>query len=149
MMNKIRILYRQYRDVISYLFFGGCTTAINIICYYVCVRFFHMTTQPGTIMAWLASVLFAYFTNKLFVFESRSWDRKTVIPEIISFFGCRLLTGGMDLLIMSVFVDYLHLYDMAVKITSNIMVIVLNYIASRFLIFKDPKKDSTCQELIK
>lgn len=135
----VKDFLRQYRNIVSYLFFGVCTTLINIISYYLCVRHIKMSTGAGTITAWGISVLFAYITNKLYVFESRSWNKKVVIAEITSFFSCRLLTGILDLTVMLIFVDWVHLYDVGVKLFSNVLVVILNYIASRFIIFKKRK----------
>lgn len=129
-------LFVKYKGIISYLFFGGCTTVINIISYYIMARQLELNTGVSTIGAWVISVLFAYVTNKQFVFESKSWKKKIVVSEISSFFICRTLTGLLDLLIMITGVNFLHLYDIGVKIFSNVLVIILNYIASKVVIFK-------------
>lgn len=126
----------KYKGIILYFFFGGCTTMINIITYYICARVFGLSTEISTIVAWLLSVLFAYLTNKQFVFESKSWNKKILLKEMFSFFTCRVLTGVLDLVIMMAGVIWLHLYDIGVKIFSNLLVIILNYIASKIIIFR-------------
>lgn len=132
MKNKLL----QYKEMILYVFFGGCTTLVNIITYYLCAHLFEFNTSISTIVAWFLSVLFAYITNKLFVFESKSFNKNIVIKEVFSFFGCRLATGILDLIIMVIFVDYLLMPDLIIKIISNIIVVILNYVASKLFIFK-------------
>ena len=109
---------------------------VNIVIYYLCAHPAAMTTVASTVIAWIASVLFAFITNKLYVFESKSFEKKLLLREGISFFGCRLATGILDLLIMYISVDLLGMQDLFMKILSNVLVIVLNYICSKLVIFK-------------
>lgn len=134
-MERIKELFKKYREMILYLFFGGCTTLVNIISYYICSKI-GIGTAPGTVIAWVLSVLFAYITNRKYVFESKAFGFAPILKETAGFFLCRLATGLLDLAIMVVFVDFLHFNDMLIKILSNIIVIVLNYIASKLMIFK-------------
>lgn len=128
-------LFSRYRSIISYLFFGVCTTVINIAIYCICVRMIGLSTVTSTIIAWIFAVIFAYITNKRFVFESHSWDKKNLVREAVSFFVCRAGTEVLDIAIMYVGVDRLGIFDVSVKVFSNILVIVLNYVASKALIF--------------
>lgn len=130
-------LFIRYKEVILYIFFGGCTTLVNIIGYYICARPLSFATIPATVIAWILSVAFAYITNRIYVFESSSKGHTAIIREIVSFVSCRILTGLMDLAIMFVCVELLRFNDLVIKIISNILVIVLNYIASKLLIFKE------------
>lgn len=134
-MDKILKRIKKNKMIISYLFFGVCTTAVNIFSYYVC-RLLGLNTAVSTVVAWLLAVLFAYVTNRIFVFESENKSLKSVARETISFFSCRAVTGIIDLIIMVVFVDFLCFDDIIMKIISNIIVIVLNYLASKLWIFK-------------
>lgn len=136
-MEKLKELFLKYKSFILYVFFGGCTTLVNIISYAICARCFSMGTVSSNIIAWILAVTFAYITNRTMVFESKANDTTSIIREIISFFSCRLLTGGLDLLIMYVFVDIVGANDLIMKIISNIIVIILNYVASKLLIFKN------------
>ena len=140
MTERWKQLWQKYKNVISYLFFGGCTTLVNLLVYYICAYFAGMGTEKSTAAAWFIAVLFAYITNKLFVFESRSFRRRLLVREISSFFFCRLGTGILDLAVMYLCVERLRWYDMPVKLFSNVLVIILNYAASKWLIFqKGPK----------
>ena len=129
-------LLRKYKQPILYLFFGVCTTAVNIVTYYISAHILSLSVILSTCLAWVISVIFAYLTNKWWVFESKSLRLKAVVQEFLSFTGCRLFTGACDLLIMFIFVDCLGVNDLFVKITSNALVVVLNYIFSKMIIFK-------------
>ncbi len=93
----------------------------------------------STVIAWTVAVLFAYWSNRTFVFHSRVTSRSGVLKEAVEFFSCRVATGVMDVIIMYLFVDVLGFYDVLVKAASNILVIILNYIASKLFIFTGGK----------
>lgn len=132
----IKQYWDKYKDVFFYLVFGVLTTLVNIVVYWAAVHVIGMGVMAGTVLAWALSVLFAYVTNRTFVFHSTASGRQEILKEIASFFACRLGTGVADWAIMFVFVTVLHFNDMAVKILANIIVIVLNYVLSKFVIFK-------------
>ena len=145
-MNRImKDLFLKYKTLISYVFFGALTTAVNIITYGVCT-WFGMSTGWANALAWALSVLFAYFTNRRWVFESANSGRAALLKEFTSFVACRLGTGLMDQAIMMVGVDvlgplfvpepYAYLWSMGLKIASNVLVIILNYIFSKVIIFR-------------
>jgi len=128
-------LFDKYKDVIPYLFFGVCTTFVNVITYWVMAHQLSAATMLSTIIAWMVAVLFAYITNRKWVFHSQA-KRNEIVKEIIAFFGCRLATGVVDWLCMFTFVDILKFDDIVIKFIANVVVIVLNYVASKLLIFK-------------
>ena len=127
---------KNYKQVFLYLVFGVLTTAVNVAVYYLCYNIAHIENVVSVIIAWVLSVAFAYITNKLFVFESRSFEKSVFIPEVLSFVSCRTLTGILDVAIMYVAVDALSGNSLVWKVLSNIIVIILNFIASNILIFK-------------
>ena len=114
-------LLLKYKEVILYLFFGVCTTLVNIV---------------STACAWALSVAFAYVTNRIWVFESKVRSFTGVCREIASFVGCRVASGAMDIFLMWLLVEMMGFSDMIIKILSNILVIIFNYVASKFWIFK-------------
>ena len=132
---RISALLQRYKSQLLYLFFGGCTTLVNVVIYGVCAHMAALSTALSTAIAWVVSVLFAYVTNRTWVFESRARTAPDILREAWSFFLCRLATFGLDLAIMYFCVDRLGLPDIPVKILSNLVVIVLNYIASKLIIF--------------
>lgn len=135
-MQKVSLLWEKYKGIISYLFFGVCTTVINVVIYNILYSHLQMSNVLSTSIAWMLAVVFAFVTNKLFVFESPSWKLGVLKHELISFFGCRLLTGVMDVAIMYLMVDCLNQNAMLWKVISNVFVITLNYLASKLIIFR-------------
>ena len=128
--------FKQYRQPILYLFFGGCTTLVNIVTYYLCYQAFGLANVPANIVAWIVAVLFAFITNKIWVFESKSLSLSILAKECAAFFAARALTGLLDVGIMYAAVDLLHRNALLWKVISNFIVIILNYIASKWFIFK-------------
>ena len=125
----------KYREAFFYIIFGVLTTVVNTLAYYICAHWFKLGTLISNIIAWALAVAFAFITNKKFVFKSISWERKVVLREAAAFFLCRIATGVLDSLIMVVGVDVLSINDFLVKCISNILVIVTNYIFSKWIIF--------------
>lgn len=127
---------KKYRSFIAYAFFGVLTTIVNIGVYYLCYEKAGMNNTLSNICAWALSVFFAYLTNKVWVFGSRSWAPKDLKREISAFAGCRVATGVMDLVIMYICVDLMHWHATLMKVLSNVLVIILNYVFSKLVIFK-------------
>ncbi len=123
------------RETISYLFFGVLTTLVNYITYELC-KWFGIHYTASTVIAWVLAVAFAYITNKLYVFESKSFEKSVLIKEISAFVGCRLFSGLCDLGFMILAVEFLSIHDSLAKLLSNIVVIIINYIFSKLFIFK-------------
>ena len=146
-MSKLKALFIKYRQVVSYLFFGGVTTLVNIASYALLSRV-GLSTGLANAIAWILSVLVAYVTNRLWVFNSKSAGAAAV-KEFLSFVGCRVATGVMDEIIMVLGVDKLgpvvapgnlRLWGLGVKVFSNVLVIILNYVFSKLFIFKKREK---------
>ena len=135
-MEKIKELLKKYKFIILYGIFGILTTIINIVTYALCYDMFNISNVVSNIIAWILSVLFAFITNKIWVFESKSFDFKIFIKELWNFIVCRLATGALDLGIMYVGVDLLKGPALILKIASNIIVIILNYVMSKLFVFK-------------
>ena len=133
---KISSLFSTHKQIILYLIFGVCTTVINTVCYWLLYDVLSWSNLLSTVIAWLAAVIFAFVTNKRYVFESKKSGIHEQLTEFASFFSCRILTGILDVIIMAVAVDMLKWNGLVWKLISNIIVTVLNYIASKFLIFK-------------
>ena len=136
MIDKIKELIKKYKFIILYGIFGILTTVINIGVDGLLYSFLGISNVISNVVAWIASVLFAFITNKLWVFESKSFDFKLLIKELGSFTACRVATGVLDLGIMFVGVDLLKGPAIILKIASNIIVIILNYVMSKIFVFK-------------
>ncbi len=127
--------FNKYREALLYLFFGGCTTLVNIVAFYI-IRKFGVSTYITNIIAWFLSVVFAFITNKLFVFESKNTSIKDSFKECFSFFLFRVISLVFDMGIMYLLIDLLNINEMVSKVFSNIFVIIINYVFSKLFIFK-------------
>lgn len=135
-MKQIVELIKKYKSFIAYAVFGVFTTIVNIVAYNVCYYKLELSNTLSNIIAWLLAVTFAYLTNKVWVFDSKSWKWEILRREVATFISCRLATGVMDLVIMFICVDLLEWHAMFMKLLSNILVIILNYVFSKLVIFK-------------
>ena len=135
-MYKIKDLLKKYKFIILYGIFGVLTTVINIVSYSLLFEVFGISNVVSNIIAWILSVLFAFITNKLWVFDSKSLEFKLFLKELGNFTVCRLATGVLDLGIMFVGVDLLNGPAIILKVISNIIVIILNYVMSKLFVFK-------------
>lgn len=129
-------LFNKYKSMIMYLVFGVATTIVNVVVYSFCSGLLKISTTGSTCIAWLIAVLFAYVTNRKWVFESGASTAGMIVKEVVSFFSCRLATGAVDLIIMYVCVDRIGWNGIMIKALANVLVIILNYIASKLLVFK-------------
>lgn len=123
------------REIVDYFIFGVFATIANLVTFNLCDLWFHMPTWLSTTIAWFAAVIFAYFTNKVFVFHSKTTGLKELLREAGMFFGARALTYLIDLFGMILLVDILHVSGGISKILCNIIVLILNYVFSKLFIF--------------
>ena len=135
-MNKIRMLIRKHYDILAYLVFGVLTTAVNYIVYLPCYNLLHISAAASNVIAWLAAVIFAYLTNKPFVFKSYDWSAKTVVPELTKFVGSRIVSGALETLVIFVTVDVLRWNGNVMKLITSVLVVILNYVASKLVVFR-------------
>lgn len=136
MLAKLRILVRKHWDILAYLFFGVLTTAVNYVVYLPCYNLLGLSAAVSNAIAWVAAVAFAYLTNKPFVFKSHDWSLGTVIPELTKFLGCRLGSGFAETAILFVTVDLLGWNGNLWKLLTSVLVVILNYAASKLLVFR-------------
>lgn len=141
MLSLIINIYKKNKEVINYLIFGFLTTLINLLTYFILTSILLdaskvIELQSANIISWITAVIFAYFTNRKYVFDSKNNNK---IKEIFSFFIARLATLVVDMIIMYLGVNILFLNDKFVKIISQIIVIVANYVLSKLFVFKKSK----------
>ena len=135
-MKTLKTLLKKHWDVISYLIFGVLTTAVNYIIYLPCYNVLGMSGSLSNAIAWAGAVAFAYLTNKPFVFQSHDWSARTVIPELSKFVGCRIGSGVLETAIIFLTVDILAWNGNVMKLATSVLVVVLNYIGSKLLVFR-------------
>ncbi len=136
MLEKGKSFLQKNRDVLSYLIFGVLTTVVNYAVYLPVYNLLHLSAAVSNILSWVVAVAFAYLTNKPFVFQSHDWSRKTVVPELTKFVSCRIASGAMETGILFLTVDLLHWNGNVWKLVTQVLVVVLNYVASKLLVFR-------------
>ena len=152
-MNTIKNLIIKYKELIVYGIFGVCTTLVNFVTYKLCNVIFGTDYYLlSNVIAWLVSVIFAYVTNKLFVFESKSWNIKLVAKEVSSFFSARIFSFVIEEAGLFLLIDICNMKEIAVdafgftvsgnmisKVLLAVVVVVLNYFFSKFVVFRKKK----------
>lgn len=136
MIQKIRFLLEKYREIISYLFFGVLTTAVNFVVYLPAYNILGFSASVSNMIAWVVAVVFAYFVNKLFVFRSLDWSRQTVIPELTKFVAARVLSGVLETGILLVTVDIMGWNGNIWKFVTQVLVVISNYVFSKLIVFR-------------
>lgn len=136
MIDKIKLCFIKYREAIMYLIFGVLTTGVNAIVYSPLRIFFHLSKFSSSVIAWIVAVAFAYTTNKIWVFQSKNYKNNIDIKEIITFFYARILSLGLNIGILYFGVELLKIHEAIVYIFANIIVVLFNYFASKWFVFK-------------
>lgn len=127
---------KKHWDVVIYLLFGIFVTITNYVVYLPLYNIVGLSATLSNGVAWVASVLVAFLTNKPFVFKSNDWSAKVVVPEILKFVGCRIGSGIAETAILFVTVDLLQWNGNVFKLLTSVLVVILNYIGSKLLVFK-------------
>lgn len=141
-LEKLCLTIWNNTELVSYLFAGVATTLVNYVVYFIVTRPFGSLIAPevltvvGTCVAWLGAVLFGYVVNKIFVFRTKSESVAALMKEMMSFIAMRLVSFGMELVLMYLTVDVLGMNDLAMKLIINILVIIANYAFSKLVIFR-------------
>ena len=136
MIEKLHALIKKYKDVLSYLVFGVLTTVVNYMIYLPIYNFCGVSAAVSNMIAWVGAVIFAFLTNKPFVFHSHDWSAGTVVPELTKFVSCRLASGVLETVILLLTVDWLHWNGNVWKLVTQVLVIIVNYVGSKLLVFR-------------
>ncbi len=153
----IKKLFEKYKELISYVFFGVLATIVSLVSFKVFDAIIGAKLYLlSNVISWLITVIFAYFTNKLWVFESKSWKADVVIKELIEFFGARIFSLVVESAGLWLLVDIMHMgkiswdiFDfnlngnMIAKIIMQVVVVILNYVFSKLVIFRHKNKNSS------
>ena len=133
-MNNIKKLINK--KTILYVIFGVLTTIVNLIAYYLFSNMININYLISNAIAWIISVVFAYITNKFFVFNSSYINKDVIIEEFIKFMNCRLISGLSEVVLLFLFVDLLLMNDIVAKLIIGVLVALINFIFSKVFIFK-------------
>lgn len=135
-MENLKTILKKYREPIVYLVFGVLTTAVNYIVYLPCFNLLGFNASVSNMIAWVAAVAFAFLSNKPFVFQSFDWSAKVVVPELTKFVGTRIGSGALETAILFLTVDVAGMNGNVWKLLTSVLVVILNYIGSKLLVFR-------------
>lgn len=153
-METVKNLFKKYKEIIMYLVFGAATTVVNWIVYIICTRLFGLSVAElsnGQIavcngIAWAVAVTFAFITNKLFVFESKSTEKSFLLVEAAKFYGSRIFSGIFEISLPSGLIaiglnqSVFGVEGAIAKAITSVVVIVMNYVLSKLFVFRKEKK---------
>ncbi|MBD5509444.1 MAG: GtrA family protein [Lachnospiraceae bacterium] len=134
-------LYKKHEEGINYLIFGFLAFVLNYILYFLFADAMQLHYMAATVLSWVLTVVFAYWTNRTFVFKSQNKDTGSVVKEFVSFIGARIATEVLELVLMYVMVDLLSINDKISKLVCQVLVILANYVLSKIWIFKKSSSD--------
>lgn len=138
MLKCISRFFSVFREQILYIVFGLLTTAINLVAYFL-LRMLDVSLFEADVIAWIVAVIFSYYTNRKYVFQSAASGFRACLVEAASFVIARLISLGIDLTFLLVTVEVLHWWETGMKVISNGIVIVANYVFSKVFVFRKRK----------
>lgn len=136
-MNKLGSILEKHKEQIRYLFFGVLTTIVSYGTYIYFTRYLRIDIGISNILSWITSVIFAYITNKLYVFQVNYSNKIYIIKEFLLFILSRIFSGIVDTGLLLFFVHIIGINDLVSKVINGVIVVIINYILSKFIIFKE------------
>ena len=140
MICKIKELFKTHREIISYIFFGALTTFVDFATYIVLTRFLSLNEDLSNVISQAVAIIFAFIVNKLFVFEDKENNVKAVFGQFLKFTSLRLTTLFLNSALFFVMTELININDIITKALVSVIVIILNYIFSKLLVFKKTKE---------
>ncbi len=140
-MQKIRIFLTKHKETILYLIFGGLTTLVSIGVFWLFDSIIGLDALIGNVLSWIIAVTFAFITNKFYVFEVKT--KKGLLYQLLTFYSSRLLTFFFEEGMIAIFVTWLKFDSLMVKIILQVIVIIMNYFLSKFIVFRKKLKQSS------
>ncbi|MBQ0090123.1 MAG: GtrA family protein [Prevotellaceae bacterium] len=134
--NDIKTFFIKYKHIINYFLFGAITIFVSFASYWLCYDILRIPNLISNAISWIAAVTVSFISSKIWVFNSKTWTVKIVIPEIVKFVGVRFFTFIFEEIIMGITVDLLHYNGLLMKFITGIGAITLNYIFSRIWVFR-------------
>lgn len=140
MYQRIKELFFKYKEVISYLFFGVLTTAVDFLSYLLFTRILSMGDELSNIIAQVVAIIFAFVTNKLFVFEDKTDSKEKLFGQFLKFVSLRTATLILNAALFRLLAVALGIHDIIAKALVSVLVIILNYVFSKLIVFKSKEK---------
>lgn len=132
-------MYKEHEEGINYLIFGFLAFVLNYVLYFLCSSVLGMHYMVATAVSWVLTVIFAYWTNRTFVFKSKNKDIQSLGKEFVAFIGARVATEVLELALMFIMVDCAGINEYISKLVCQVLVIVANYFLSKLWIFREKK----------
>lgn len=139
-MNYVKKTDEKYEELIMYIIVGVCTMIVSLVSYFIMANTLQMYYQAANIISWVLAVAFAYVTNKKYVFKSPYTSVQATTKELVSFVSSRVASLLVEILSMFFFVQVCQIDDNIVKLMNQVLVTVLNYIFSKFWVFRKEKQ---------
>lgn len=136
----LKKLMKKYEELIMYIIVGVCTMIVSLVSYFIMANTLQMYYQAANIISWVLAVAFAYVTNKKYVFKSPYTSVQATTKELVSFVSSRVASLLAEILSMFFFVQVCQIDDNIVKLMNQVLVTVLNYIFSKFWVFRKEKQ---------
>ncbi len=134
-------MYKEHEEGINYLIFGFLAFVLNYCLFYILETWMHIGYMAATVLSWLLTVFFAYWTNRTFVFKSKNIGKTNIIKELCSFIGARIATEVLEVILMYLMVDLAQINSKIAKLVAQTAVIIANYVLSKIWIFKESKAE--------
>lgn len=135
-LNIFEPFYKKNKEVLLYLFFGGLAFLLSLAVYAYFNIVLEMNELVANVISWIITVLFAFITNRIWVFAAPTNGTVDFFKQMISFFGGRVITLVIEELILLLFITYMGLNSIVVKVIAQVVVIVLNYVISKLIVFR-------------
>lgn len=142
MFSKLKGFVKKHWEFVLYALFGIFTTVTNYAIYLPLYNIAHLSATLSNWIAWIAAVIVAFLTNKPFVFKSHDWSAKVVASEFLKFVGCRVTSGLTETLILMLTVDILDMNGNIMKVLTNVVVIIINYVGSKLVVFRNKNQET-------
>lgn len=127
--------YRKHKEKLLYLFFGGLTTVVSLGTFWFVNRVMAQNEHIANVVSWILAVLFAFVTNRIWVFRAKTESKAAFFRQLFGFYGGRLLTLGVEEVLLLIFITWLHFDSMLIKVLAQVVVLVLNYVVSKWFVF--------------
>lgn len=135
-VRKFKPFYEKHKDIVLYIFFGGLTTVVSFVTFWFFVDVVNLHELIANTFSWIFAVAFAFFTNRIWVFNSPTKTVKDFLIQMVLFYGGRLLSFAVEMGIIYIFITLLGYNDLVVKLSATIIVLILNYIISKVIVFR-------------
>lgn len=139
--KKLPLCLGEYYDFFLYFTVGVITTVVNLAIYFALVNLTAIDPYTSTAIAWVVAMLFAFFVNKLWVFKDKDWSPKHAAYQFLTFAAARILSFGIEELVLFLGIELCHINENVIKIPTQVIVVLINYVASKLFIFKKKKSD--------